>query len=93
MDESEYAAVTTILASCATSESTVPANVIENRIVIAVGGGVFVGNGGDDDNSTITAVYHRNCAAARAAGEAPIYFGEPGYRPALDRDRDGVACK
>lgn len=32
MDESEYAAVTTILASCATSESTVPANVIENRI-------------------------------------------------------------
>ena len=93
MDESEYAAVTTILASCATSESTVPAKAIENRIVIAVGGGVFVGNGGDDDNSTITAVYYRNCAAARAAGAAPIYFGEPGYRPALDRDRDGVACK
>ena len=93
MDESEYAAVTTILASCATSESTVPANAIENRIVIAVGGGVFVGNGGDDDNSTIAAVYYRNCAAARAAGVAPIYFGEPGYRPALDRDRDGVACE
>lgn len=25
--------------------------------------------------------YYRNCAAARAAGAAPIYRGEPGYRP------------
>ena len=38
-------------------------------------------------------VYYANCAAARAAGAAPIYQGEPGYRPALDRDHDGVACE
>lgn len=38
-------------------------------------------------------VYYRNCTAARAAGAAPIYRGEPGYRPALDRDSDGVACE
>jgi micrococcal nuclease len=38
-------------------------------------------------------VYYANCAAARAAGAAPIYEGEPGYRLALDRDRDGVACE
>lgn len=38
-------------------------------------------------------VYYANCAAARAAGAAPIYRGEPGYRPALDRDGDGVACE
>lgn len=37
--------------------------------------------------------YYRNCAAARAAGAAPLYRGEPGYRPALDRDGDGVACE
>lgn len=37
--------------------------------------------------------YYRNCAAARAAGAAPIYRGEPGYRPPLDRDGDGVACE
>ena len=37
--------------------------------------------------------YYRNCAAARAAGVAPLYRGEPGYRPALDRDGDGVACE
>ena len=39
------------------------------------------------------AVYYRNCAAARAAGAAPMYRGQPGYRPALDRDGDGVACE
>lgn len=37
--------------------------------------------------------YYRNCAAARAAGVAPLYRGDPGYRPALDRDGDGVACE
>lgn len=40
-----------------------------------------------------TTVYYRNCTEARAAGVAPIYRGQPGYRPALDRDNDGVACE
>ncbi|MGJ0118766.1 GmrSD restriction endonuclease domain-containing protein [Williamsia sp. MIQD14] len=37
-------------------------------------------------------VYYRNCAAARAAGAAPIRAGEPGYRAGLDGDGDGTAC-
>lgn len=37
--------------------------------------------------------YYKNCTAARDAGAAPIHEGEPGYRPALDRDGDGVACE
>ncbi|MFN3601961.1 MAG: excalibur calcium-binding domain-containing protein [Dietzia sp.] len=37
--------------------------------------------------------YYANCAAARAAGAAPIMRGEPGYAPKLDRDNDGVACE
>lgn len=37
--------------------------------------------------------YYDNCTAARAAGAAPLYQGEPGYRPALDRDKDGIACE
>lgn len=37
--------------------------------------------------------YYQNCDAARAAGVAPIRIGEPGYRPQLDRDRDGWACE
>ena len=38
-------------------------------------------------------VYYQNCTAAREAGAAPIYQGQPGYRAALDRDKDGVACE
>jgi hypothetical protein len=39
------------------------------------------------------AAYYANCAAAKAAGAAPLYAGSAGYRPALDRDRDGIACE
>jgi len=39
------------------------------------------------------AAYYANCAAAKAAGAAPLYAGSAGYRPALDRDSDGVACE
>ncbi|WP_082396258.1 excalibur calcium-binding domain-containing protein [Sphingopyxis macrogoltabida] len=35
----------------------------------------------------------RNCSHARAAGAAPVYAGDPGYGPHLDRDRDGVGCE
>lgn len=38
-------------------------------------------------------VYYANCTAARAAGAAPIRLGQPGYRTALDGDKDGVACE
>lgn len=38
-------------------------------------------------------VYYVNCDAARAAGVAPIYRGQPGYALHLDRDRDGIACE
>ncbi|WP_343232858.1 MULTISPECIES: excalibur calcium-binding domain-containing protein [unclassified Tsukamurella] len=37
--------------------------------------------------------YYRNCAAARAAGVAPLHVSDPGYRRKLDRDGDGVACE
>lgn len=35
----------------------------------------------------------RNCSAARAAGAAPVYRGDLGYGPHLDRDDDGVGCE
>lgn len=37
--------------------------------------------------------YFANCAAARAAGQAPLLRGEPGYRTEMDGDGDGVACE
>lgn len=38
-------------------------------------------------------VYYKDCAAAKAAGVAPLHRGEPGYRTGLDRDGDGIACE
>jgi hypothetical protein len=43
--------------------------------------------------SSAQSTYYSNCAAARAAGTAPLHRGDPGYRPGLDRDGDGVACE
>ena len=40
-----------------------------------------------------TPIYFRNCAAAWAAGAAPMRVGQPGYDLRLDGDRDGVACE
>lgn len=33
------------------------------------------------------------CNDARAAGTAPIYRDEPGYREDMDGDGDGIACE
>ena len=40
-----------------------------------------------------SSAYYKNCDAARADGAAPLHAGDPGYRGALDRDKDGVACE
>ncbi|WP_344230849.1 excalibur calcium-binding domain-containing protein [Citricoccus alkalitolerans] len=37
--------------------------------------------------------FYANCDAARAAGAAPVYRGDPGYSKKLDRDGDGVGCE
>lgn len=50
-----------------------------------------------EDTPTIEArersVYYSGCNEARAAGAAPIYAGEPGYRSDMDGDSDGIACE
>lgn len=48
--------------------------------------------GGDGDGGGGGGVYYANCDEVRAAGAAPLYAGEPGYRKGLDRDGDGIAC-
>ena len=37
--------------------------------------------------------WYESCAAARAAGVTPLHVGDPGYRSALDKDKDGKACE
>lgn len=44
-------------------------------------------------HSAFGAGAYRNCAAARAAGAAPVRRGDPGYGPHLDRDGDGIGCE
>jgi hypothetical protein len=46
-----------------------------------------------DVPESTSSAYYSNCSEARAAGAAPLFAGEPGYRPGLDRDGDGVACE
>ncbi|WP_370638615.1 excalibur calcium-binding domain-containing protein [Deinococcus sp. 12RED42] len=38
-------------------------------------------------------VYYSRCAEAKAAGAAPLFRGQPGYRAGLDGDGDGIACE
>jgi endonuclease YncB( thermonuclease family) len=40
-----------------------------------------------------SAVPFTSCAAARAAGAAPVQRGQPGYGSHLDRDHDGWGCE
>ncbi|MCK2237756.1 MULTISPECIES: excalibur calcium-binding domain-containing protein [unclassified Crossiella] len=42
--------------------------------------------------STADAPFYKNCAQVRKAGKAPLLRDQPGYRPELDKDGDGVAC-
>jgi hypothetical protein len=48
---------------------------------------------GPEPRPSEAAPYYENCDEARAAGVAPLYEGQPGYAPHLDRDGDGVACE
>lgn len=44
-------------------------------------------------NTPMPGAHYSGCNDARAAGVAPLYVGEPGYRPEMDGDGDGVACE
>ncbi len=46
-----------------------------------------------DPTAVERSVYYANCSEVRAAGKAPLYVGEPGYRPEMDGDSDGIACE
>ncbi len=43
--------------------------------------------------AVVSTTYYAGCNEARAAGAAPIYRGQPGYREGMDGDNDGIACE
>lgn len=56
----------------------------------------FVGGGDDRPRGSTrreSSVYYSGCREVRAAGAAPIYRGQPGYREGMDGDGDGIACE
>ncbi len=40
-----------------------------------------------------SSVFYSGCREVRAAGAAPLYRGQPGYRIEMDGDNDGIACE
>lgn len=56
-------------------------------------GGRSQGSSGGSSRRSSRSAYYANCSAARAAGAAPVYSGDPGYARRLDRDGDGVGCE
>jgi hypothetical protein len=65
---------------------------MKKMIIAAIGGALLSGSllgAGVAQADT----YYKNCAQAWAAGVAPLHKGDPGYRPGLDRDGDGIACE
>lgn len=44
-------------------------------------------------SGTESSVFYSGCREVRAAGAAPLYRGQPGYRAGMDGDGDGIACE
>ena len=43
------------------------------------------------ENTPQASAYYSGCDDGRAAGVALLYADEPGYRPEMDGDSDGIA--
>jgi hypothetical protein len=46
-----------------------------------------------DPTAVEQSVTYSGCDEVRAAGKAPLHAGDPGYRPEMDGDGDGIACE
>lgn len=62
-------------------------------MIVAIATNVGVAAGVVRERAPQDGDYWRRCDDARAAGSAPLYRGEPGYREWLDADNDGIACE
>ncbi|MES2119582.1 MAG: excalibur calcium-binding domain-containing protein [Pseudomonadota bacterium] len=70
-------------------------------VVLFAGVGAYVGWSlppalfqSDEQRTQIEqSVSYSGCNEVRAAGRAPLYAGEPGYRSEMDGDGDGIACE
>lgn len=65
----------------------------------ALGSGTFLmldainPDGKRGDEFSLRDIHYQTCREALQDGRASMRRGEPGYRPELDADNDGVACE
>jgi hypothetical protein len=95
MTQAEKDAVATVLASC--PDEPLPGGVVV-EIPLPVAAPVAApapapAPAPQPGPAPAPSVSFANCAAARAAGAAPVHRGDPGYTSKLDRDGDGVGCE
>jgi hypothetical protein len=81
---------TTTSTSSTTSTTTTTTS---TTTTVPSGGGGGDESGEDGDSGPVGLPWYPDCDAAHAAGVTPIASDEPGYRPGLDRDLDGIACE
>ena len=88
IDVREKAALIGVANDCRTTTVPAPA-------AVAGGSAVTPGNAKPESPPPAGVTRYQNCAAARAAGAAPIRRGTPLYdaNTHLDRDKDGIACE
>ncbi|MEQ1782343.1 MAG: excalibur calcium-binding domain-containing protein [Hyphomonadaceae bacterium] len=66
---------------------------------VLIGGGAFLALDSLNPSEArseaffLRGTYYQNCRDAFLDGRSNIHRGEPGYRPELDADRDGLACE
>lgn len=66
---------------------------------VLIGGGAFLAldslnpPAARSEAFSLRGTYYQNCRDAFLDGRTNIGRGEPGYRPELDADQDGLACE
>ena len=91
-DSAEAAASASASASAAAAEASASAEASEQAVQDEPAQPEEPAQRPQQDPKKSTSTYYANCTEAKAAGAAPMYEGDPGYRSGLDRDHDGNAC-
>ena len=91
-DSAEAAASASASASAAAAEAAASAEASEQAVQDEPAQPEEPAQRPQQDPKKSTSTYYANCTEAKAAGAAPMYEGDPGYRSGLDRDHDGIAC-
>lgn len=75
-------------------------NLLSKALIVGMAGGaawsvlpVGITKSSQERERIESSVTYAGCNEVRAAGKAPLYAGQPGYREDMDGDGDGIACE